>query len=314
MKKDHSYKDFWERMGSNANTALSMMDGSPNEETCQLTGQYMAKRISNALLLNQEDFVLELGCGVGRIGREIAPLCQRWFGVDISNNLIKIAEQRMGHLNNVEFTALEKTSLHSYPDHTFDKVYSHAVFIHMDKEDLFLYLKEIARVLKSGGLLYFDTWNLKNTVGWERWMMEVEAWAQSDQKERKHVSRNQFSTPDELCLYVEKSGLDELFSFSDSFWIQEIAVKPGAEDFNRRKEEIRYAILQRREKIAINSTLIELFGQHLKLLKGQVSPLEFSQFILNKKENEEVNLYRQWLAALWKKNEKEWGPHPEKLK
>ncbi len=144
--------------------------------------------------------------------------------------------------------------------------------------------------------------------------MEVESWAQSDQKERKHVSRNQFSTPEEITLYVEKSGLDELFSFSDSFWIQEIAVKSGAEDFNERKKELRHAIHQKREKIAINSTLIELFGQHLKFLKGQVSPLEFHRFIMNKEKNEEVDLYRQWFAALWKKNEKEWGPHPEKLK
>jgi len=308
-KNDHSYKDFWERMGSTKDTALSMMDGSPNESVCQLTGQYMAKRISNALLLNPKDVVLELGCGVGRIGREIAPLCHRWFGVDISENLIKIAGQRMGHLNNVEFNVLEKTSLSSYPGHTFDKVYSHAVFIHMDKEDLFLYLREIARVLKPSGLLYFDTWNLKNTVGWERWMMEVDVWAQSDQKERKHVSRNQFSTPDEISLYVEKSGLDELFSLPDSFWIQEIAYQPDHENVDRKKESVQ-SIRSRLDRIAINSSLVELFAQHLKLLKGQVAPAEFHQFIWSREENEESSLYRRWFSALWKENEKQWGPPP----
>ena len=309
-KKDLCYKDFWERIGSNYDKALSLMDGSPSEEACQLTGRYMAKRISNALLLNRYDVVLELGCGIGRIGREIAPLCGKWFGADISKNLIEIAKQRMNPLKNVDFSVLNKTSLQPFPDHFFDKVYSHAVFIHIDKEDIFLYLREIARVLKLEGLLYFDTWNLKNEVGWERWMMEVEAWAQSDQKGRKDVVRNQFSTPNEISLYVEKSGLQELFSLSDSFWIQEIALKLEGEDSSQKKAGIRQAIHQKMNKIAINSTLIELFGQHLKLLKGQISPAEFHHFIWNREENEEVSLYRRWFPALWKKNEKLWGPIP----
>jgi SAM-dependent methyltransferase len=308
-KKDRCYKDFWERMGSSRDNALSMMDGSPGEEVCQLTGRYMAKRISNALLLNQDDFVLELGCGIGRIGREIAPLCGKWFGADISSSLIEIAKQRMNHLDHVDFSVLERTSLESFPDHCFDKIYSHAVFIHMDKEDIFLYLREIARVLKSGGLLYFDTWNLKNEVGWERWMMEVEAWAQSDQKDRKHVSRNQFSTPNEIGLYVANAGLVELFCLSDSFWIQEIALKLGEKDSHYRSEMME-TIQRRMDKVAINSALVELFGQHLKLLKGQISPAEFHHAIRSRENNEEVSLYRQWFSALWKKNEKQWGPLP----
>jgi ubiquinone/menaquinone biosynthesis C-methylase UbiE len=300
-------------MGSSHDNALSMMDGSPSEEACQLTGRYMAKKISNALLINQNDVVLELGCGIGRIGREIAPLCGKWLGADISRNLIEIAKQRISHLKNVDFSILNKTSLQSFPDHFFDKAYSHAVFIHIDKEDIFLYLREIARVLKPGGLLYFDTWNLKHELGWERWMMEVEAWAQTDQKERKHVSRNQFSTPNEISLYVEKSGFLELFSLSDSFWIQEIALKFGEKDSDHKKAETMQTIHQRMDKVAINSALVELFGQHLKLLKGQISPTEFHCFIWNREENEEVSLYRQWFSALWKKNEKQWGPIPKIL-
>ena len=297
-------------MGSDCDNALSMMDGSPSDEVCQLTGRYMAKRISNALLINQNDFVLELGCGIGRIGREIAPMCGKWFGVDISKSLIGIAKQRMNHLRNVEFGVLDKTSLHRFEDHFFDKVYSHAVFIHLDKEDIFLYLREIARVLKPGGLLYFDTWNLKNELGWERWMMEVEAWAQTDQRGRKHVSRNQFSTSGEISLYVKEAGLEELFSLSDSFWIQEIALRSEGEDPGPRRAEIRHTIQQKMNQIAIPSALVELFGQHLKFLKGQISPADFHHFIWNREANEEVSLYRQWFAALWKKNEKLWGPLP----
>ncbi len=43
---------------------------------------------------------------------------------------------------------------------SFDKAYAVAVLIHLDKEDVFLYLREVARILRPGGLLYVDTWNL----------------------------------------------------------------------------------------------------------------------------------------------------------
>lgn len=217
----------------------------------------------------------------------------------------------MEHLTNVGFHALDKASLDYFRNDFFDKAYSHAVFIHMDKEDLFLYLKEIARVLKPGGLLYFDTWNLKNEVGWERWMMEVETWDQSDQKGRKHVSRNQFSTPEEVSLYVQRAGLRELSSFPNSFWIQEIAIKSGGKDAEQDIEEIVHLIHQREDRIVVNETLIDLFHHHLRLLKGESSPADFHRFIWNRVENEEVSLYRRWFSALWKKNEEKWGPVPQ---
>jgi SAM-dependent methyltransferase len=308
-KKDSSYKDFWERMGSSPESALSMMDGSASEEACRLTGQYMASKISNALLLHRNDTVLELGCGIGRIGREIAPRCGKWFGADISRNMTEIARTRMTQLSNVGFTVLEKASLQAFPDESIDKAYSHAVFIHMDKEDLFLYLRELARVLKPGGLLYFDTWNLKNDVGWERWMMEVDVWSQSDQKSRKNVSRNQFSTPEEVSLYLGRSGLTELFCFPDSFWIQEIALKWDGTP--PQKESTRESIVRNMDKIAVGPILTELFRLHLKLIKGQVSPEEFQRAIWSREESEDVSLYRNWFAALWQKNEKMWGPMPK---
>lgn len=141
--------------------------------------------------------------------------------------------------------------------------------------------------------------------------MEVETWSQSDQKGRKHVSRNQFSTSDEITLYVEKSGLVELFSLSGSFWIQEIAMKPDGQDDYSRKEDLVQSLRQRMDRIAIDSTLVELFGHHLKFLKGQIAPAEFHRIIWNREGNESVLLYRQWLDALWEKNKKLWGPVPK---
>ena len=56
---------------------------------------------------------------------------------------------------NVGFTELKRSRLDGLADASFDKAYCVAVFIHMDKEDFFLYLEEIARVLKPGGAALF---------------------------------------------------------------------------------------------------------------------------------------------------------------
>ena len=182
---DESYDDFWEKAATTPQSALAAVDGSADEAILQTTGRWTARQVAHALLLQPQDEVLELGCGVARIGRELAPHCKRWQGVDISDNMLSVAKSRTADQSNMAFQHLTCTSLSMFDDASFSKAYSVAVLIHLDKEDVFLYLQEIARVLQPGGLFYFDVWNLAHDVGWKRWMSEVEtlgeprsAWAQ----------------------------------------------------------------------------------------------------------------------------------------
>ena len=160
MESQKNYKSFWNEKASTPDSAFIAVDGSTNEETARLTGTYSGHQVTAALDLQPGDRVLELGCGVGRIGREIAPRVAHWEGTDISSNMIEVARERLAQLSNVGFTELTRSSLQPLADASFDKAYCVAVFIHMDKEDFFLYLQEMARVLKPGGLIYFDTWNM----------------------------------------------------------------------------------------------------------------------------------------------------------
>ena len=155
-----SYHAFWEQAARTPESALLAVDGSADESILQATGRWTAAQVAQALLLQPDDQVLELGCGVGRIGRELAPQCRSWHGVDIAANMLTVAKQRTSHLPNVAFQHLHRTSLSMFADASFDKAYAVAVLIHLDKEDVFLYLREVARILRPGGLVYVDTWNL----------------------------------------------------------------------------------------------------------------------------------------------------------
>ena len=223
-----NYKAFWDNKATTVEGALIAVDGSTNETVARLTGAYHARQVGCALDLQATDRVLELGCGVGRIGRELAPRVAHWEGVDISANMLGVARDRLVEFRNVGLTELTRTSLQPLPDASFDKAYCVAVFIHMDKEDFYLYLEEMARVLVPGGLLYFDTWNLTSPVGWRRYALEVAQHRNADPGQRKDVARNQFSTPDEVRAFLQHTGFELLLIDAESPWVQALAVKPGA--------------------------------------------------------------------------------------
>ena len=62
-----SYHAFWEQAARTPESALLAVDGSADESILQATGRWTAAQVAQALLLQPDDQVLELGCGVGRI-------------------------------------------------------------------------------------------------------------------------------------------------------------------------------------------------------------------------------------------------------
>jgi SAM-dependent methyltransferase len=96
--------------------------------------------------------VLDVGCGIGRIETYLAPHCARMCGVDVSDEMVRAARRRTAGIANVEFYRTSATDLSVFPDGTFDFVFSYLVLQHLEYEDAFRALREIARVLKPTGL------------------------------------------------------------------------------------------------------------------------------------------------------------------
>lgn len=302
-----SYKDFWNNQASSPESAVSAVDGSQSEEVVQHTGRWSAAQVQAALDIGAQDDVLELGCGIGRIGRELAPQCRHWTGVDISENMIHHAETRMRGLENVCFHRLERSSLDMLDDNSIDKAYSIAVFCHMDKEDLYLYMQELHRVVRPGGTLFVETWNLAHPVGWRRWAYEPLVWSRADQGQRKDVARNQFCTAEEFELYVSHAGFEPLANFSASQSVQIIAGKElGEQDRAKLKGYIR----SNQGAIAYSPEYAELFAQSVDVLFGKTPPQDMLDYIDGMGDHPEARLFRPYLLSLWQKNAAIWGEPP----
>ena len=306
-----TYRDFWNRQASSPESAISAVDGSQSEDVVRHTGRWSAAQTLAALNIGESDDVLELGCGIGRIGRELAPHCRSWTGVDISENMIRYAGERMAQLDNVHFHQLERSDLAMLDDNQFDKAYSIAVFCHMDKEDLYLYLRELNRVVRPGGAIFVETWNLAHPIGWRRWAFEPLVWSRADQSQRKDVARNQFCTAEEFELYVSHAGFETLANFNESQSVQIVAGKEL--DAAHRASWLAH-IEKNRDEIAYSALYAELFAQSVDVLFGTMPPAEMLSYIDGLGDSSEAALFRPYLLSLWEKNAELWGPIPSQKK
>ena len=82
-----NYKDTWNHKVKSLKSGAIAVDGSTDEETLLSNGQWTADQMQAALNITKDDVVLEMGCGVARIGKLLAPLCKKWIGTDISENM-----------------------------------------------------------------------------------------------------------------------------------------------------------------------------------------------------------------------------------
>jgi ubiquinone/menaquinone biosynthesis C-methylase UbiE len=108
------------------------------------------------LELRSSDHVLEIGSGCGLISQFIAQKVEHLHCCDISQSFLDAAQKECAALNNISFHKTTSGSLGFLEDNSIDAAYSYNVFIHMQLFDIYLYLKELHRVMKPGANVWFD--------------------------------------------------------------------------------------------------------------------------------------------------------------
>jgi len=122
--------------------------------------------------LRGRDAALEIGCGPGRLMRPLSRHFTEIHGVDVSDEMVRLAEERLRDTPNAHPHHSSGSDLTLFRGEMFDFVYSYAVFQHIpSREVVFNYLRESRRVLKTGGILrcqinglpaharQYDTWS-----------------------------------------------------------------------------------------------------------------------------------------------------------
>ncbi len=124
--------------------------------------------------------MLDMGVGGGRTTKYFAPLAGRYTGADYAPSMINICRAKYGSL--YPFTECDARKMDRFRDSSFDFVlFSYNGIDSFSHTDRMTALKEIARVLRTGGYFAFSSHNLN-------WSMLPDLFRLKGPDEDKHKS------------------------------------------------------------------------------------------------------------------------------
>ena len=99
---------------------------------------------------------LDFGCGVGRLSQPLASHFRHVVGVDVSAEMIRLANAINQYPDRVRYVCNVRDDLEIFRAGEFNFIYSNVVLQHIVPDRALLYLGEMLRVLARGGLLVFQ--------------------------------------------------------------------------------------------------------------------------------------------------------------
>lgn len=199
------YKKVWDRQTADIETASLAVAGSFDEASLEGSAKYSIEMLKYTVGLHRNDVVLEIGCGIGRVGRPLSQECLHWFGADISGGMLRHAAGRLQGRPNTTLVELSTVGLQEFPGNSFDLVYCTIVFMHLYEWDRFRYIEEAFRVLCAGGRCYFDNFHFGSAPGWE---LFLEGAKHPPEHRPAHISMA--SSREELDAFLRRAGFQEI--------------------------------------------------------------------------------------------------------
>jgi ubiquinone/menaquinone biosynthesis C-methylase UbiE len=215
------YKKVWSALSTTPDQAKLHVIGVTEEAALESTGEQTLGFLQESVGIRKDDVVLEIGCGIGRVGRMVAPLCRKWIGCDVASNMLSLAAERLRDLPGVELKEISGYDLVGIADASVDVVYCTVVFMHLETWDRYNYVLEAFRVLRPNGRIYVDNINLCSDGGWK--VFEVHR-AMSSTNRPPHMTQN--STPQEIETYLKRAGFSDVRVRTNDDWIRASGIKP----------------------------------------------------------------------------------------
>jgi len=200
------YAQAWDLLASSREEAYAAASGQRDEAGLRHSAGNAVRNLVDLVSVNQKDDVLEIGCGVGRIGRELAPFCSTWTGADTSSNMLGYASDRLGSIGNVRLVQLHAVGLPEFEASSFDVVYMTNMLMHLDEMDRWYYVQEAYRILRAGGRIFIDNIGLESDAGWSMFANDAQRFRCLERP--PYMPR--FSTAAELAAYATRAGFEHV--------------------------------------------------------------------------------------------------------
>jgi ubiquinone/menaquinone biosynthesis C-methylase UbiE len=194
---DGGYSGLWRPRDEEEARRLILNEGDP--VAFERAGRADAERLAE--LFGPDDAVLDLGCGIGRVARYVAPRCRELWAVDASETMLAAARRRLDGPN-VRYARSEGTAMPAVPSESVDTAYSLLTLQHLEREDAFALLRDLHRVLRPGGRAFLTFPNLLSDTYLDAFVAQVEG------GEVANPARARAYTPQEVERLLPAAGLD----------------------------------------------------------------------------------------------------------
>lgn len=196
-----SYGRTWDLHAMIKRGAMSeILTGVEDEEIFDQRGKEFANELRKFVKPNS--IVLDVGCGIGRVEKFLAPHCKEIYSIDVSKRMIKLAKQRLKDVRNVFFYKTNGRDLSILPDNKFDFVFSIIVLQHIARADAYIYVEEIRRILKPNGTAYLQFPNILHDENLKEFINYAKKYAD------RSVAKIWYYTPEEVQKLMEGAGFD----------------------------------------------------------------------------------------------------------
>ena len=131
------------------------------------------RRMLKAGLLRPDLTIAEIGCGAGRVATELVDYLTdgSYIGVDLSPQYIALCQQRCPAGRFLVTPGI------GFPieDATTDLVVEFTVFCHMTTEAVWLWMRDVVRVLRPGGCTYLQFHNIASENQWQEFTTHADS-------------------------------------------------------------------------------------------------------------------------------------------
>lgn len=132
-------KDFYNERAKALKDSLSTVNLQADKEASLKRDIYEKEHIIPKLRLNLSDNVLELGCGFGRFAEALTDKISTYLGVDISDELIKLAKSKFNKHANFKFVESNINQLNETPnvsDQSFTLFLAMGILMYLNDNDV----------------------------------------------------------------------------------------------------------------------------------------------------------------------------------
>ncbi len=222
MPSRADYKNTWNELAQTPEDAFLYVGGTRDEAELDGTAVHALNVLRATAGIRPEDDVVEIGCGVGRVGKALAAHVKSWTGCDASGAMVSHANRRLADIANARAIEISGHDLQPLADASVDVVYSTVVFMHLDEWDRFRYIQEAMRILRPGGRFWCDNISITTENGWKYFAEHCEAFKPLERP--THIAK--CSTPQELETYLKRAGFTDVKTRERDLWVDAWGVKP----------------------------------------------------------------------------------------